>query len=372
MGKMRGVSVHVHNPALGAVVLAAVLAGILGPPAASAQGTTPAPAAAPWPASNLSDNWKGTTLDPKWHVAVLGDAQQQDSSVKLDNGLLHLMAAGSDTWTGGDNNLYLWQPVNGDFQATLEIHSIAFTNQAAKCGIMVRSSLSKYSANIFCQAMPKGGDLQVRLADATIGSSDTGPGSGCPGTECNPWGDPNADDPNRPVIQIRLTRTGDVFKAERSDDGGKTWAGEHSGSLAGQDTQTNALGDDVIVGIAYDSHDVATVGEAVVGPITFTPMAARPTGNGLLAATAVDANGKPVENVGLILNSGSTMVATTIGQDSSSNPIASDTASFFLKPGMYTVQAGENDTYNAGAPVPLEIKTAGQVQEMKVPIGKAK
>lgn len=358
--------------ALAGVVFTIAFALGPGQKMARAAGNTPAPAAAAWPNSNLNDDWKGATLDPKWHVTALGDAQEQDSSVKLDKGLLHLMAAGSDTWVGGDNNLYVWQPVNGDFQVTLELHSIAFTNQAAKCGIMVRSSLSKFSPNVFCQAMPKGGDLQVRLASATIGDSDTGPGSGCPGDMCNPWGDPNNDDPNRPVIQIRLTRTGDVFKAERSDDGGKTWAGEHSGSRAGQDTATNALGDDVLVGIAYDSHDAATVGEAVVGPITFTQMAQRPSGNGLLAATAVDANGMPVENVGLILNSGSTMVATTIGQDSSSNAIASDTASFFLKPGKYTIQAGENDTYQAGTPVPLEIKAAGEVQTLKIPIGKSK
>lgn len=364
--------VHVRRRlSLAAAAAAAALLTGLTAGAAGAQGTAPAPAASPCP---LTDDWKAATLDPSWHVTVLGDAQEQDSSLKPDNGLLHLMAAGSDTWVGGDNNLYLWKPMNGDFQVVVEIHSIAFTNQAAKLGIMVRSSLSKYSPNVFCQAMPKGGDLQVRSADATIGDNDTGPGSGCPGDNCVAWGDPNNDDPNRPVILQRLTRRGDMFMAERSYDMGKTWGGLHTGSLAAQDIQMAHLPDDVLVGIAYDSHDVGTVGEAVAGPISCTQLATRPTGNGLAAATAVDASGKPVEDVGVVLlaANGTDRLGTTVGMDSSDSPIGSDTASFFLLPGKYMVQAAENDTYAAGAPVPFEIKAAGDIVDVKVPVGKAK
>jgi hypothetical protein len=370
----------VHPPALATAVLAAILAGGTRMPAAYAQGTTPAPApttaaAAPWPKSDLNDTWKGTTLDPKWNVTLVGDAQANasDSSVKLDGGLLHLMVNSSDTFNGGDNGIYLWQPANGDFQVTLEIHNVTFTADAAKIGIMVRSSLSQYSPNAFSLAMPKGGNLQLRQPTAKIGTADTGPSSGCPGANCVPWGDATMEDPNRPVILQRLTRMGDTFTEQRSYDMGKTWGGVHQGTLTGQDTGTVKLGDDVLVGIWYTTNNSAGgAGEAVLGPISFTQMATRPTGSGLLAATAVDANSQPVADVGLTLNSGTTMLGTTLGMDDSSNPIASDTASFFLKPGMYTLQAAENDTYNAGAPVPLEIKAAGDVQELKVPVGKAK
>jgi hypothetical protein len=366
-----------HRPVLAAAVLAVILAPGTRNPAAHAQGTTPAPApaAAPWPKSDLSDNWKGTQLDPKWHVTLVGDAQAYagDSSVKLDNGLLHLRVNSSDTWVGGDNGIYLWQPANGDFQVTLEIHNVSFTNNAAKVGIMVRSSLSRYSANAFSQAMPKGGNLQLRQPDAVINNNDTGPSSGCPGANCVPWGDATKEDPNRPVILQRLTRMGDTFTVQRSYDMGKTWGGVHQGTLTGQDTGTVKLGDDVIVGIWYTTNNSAAgPGEATLGPISFAQMATRPTGNGLLAVTAVDVNAKPVADVGLILSGGSTMLGTTLGQDSKSNPIASNTASFFLKPGMYAIQAAENKTHQAGDPVPLEIKNAGDVQELKVTIGKAK
>jgi hypothetical protein len=128
------------------------------------------------------------------------------------------------------------------------------------------------------------------------------------------------------------------------------------------------LPDDVLVGIMYSSHNTGEVGEAVVGPIQFTQTATRATSNGLIAATATDENGKPVSDVGLVVTKGNDRVGTSVNEAAS---LASNTASFFLQPGTYSVQTAENDTLNAGTPVPFEIKT-GQAQELKVKIGKAK
>jgi len=372
MAKSTAVRAHGGPSGWAWAVVAASLALGLGVRVAYSQGTDPV--TAPWPNSNLSDDWKGTNLDPKWHVTLVGDAQADPSvtPVKVDNGLLHLMVDSGETWYGGDSGIYLWQPANGDFQVTLEIHNVSFTSDAAKIGIMVRSSLSRFSPNAYSQAMPKGGNLQIRQPDAVIGTTDTGPGSGCPGDDCLKWGDETAEDPNRPVILQRLTRVGDTFTTDRSYDMGKTWGGVHQGALTGQDTATVKLGDDVLVGIWYTTTASGTLGEAVLGPVSFKQIATRPTGNGLLAAMAVDANGKPVADVGLSLNNGTTLVGTTLGEDEGSNPIASNTASFFMQPGKYTLQAAENDTYSAGTPVPVEIKAAGDVQDLKVQVGKAK
>ena len=49
----------------------------------------------------------------------------------------------------------------------------------------------------------------------------------------------------------------------------------------------------------------------------------------------------------------------------------SNTASFFLAPGQYTVQAGETDKTSAGVPVPFDIKT-GETQDLKIKVGAAK
>ncbi len=314
----------------------------------------------------MSDTWQGDKLDPKWRVTVLGDAQDQENTVTVDNGKLRIKGGGSDIWVGGDNGTFMWQPANGDFQVILEVHNIERTDPTSRVGIMVRSSLSKYSPNVFLAAMPKGGNLQVRTPEAEIGNNDTGPSSSCPGEQCPPWGDPNEEDPNRPVILMRLTRTGSVFKGERSFDNGKTWQTLHTGDRALANTQEVNLPDDVLVGIGHTSHNTGQEAEGVVGPIQFIQTATRQTTNGLLVATAVDENGQPVPDVGLEVLSGSDILGTSIV-----DVFASNTASFFLPPGQYTVRTAEDDYTEAGAPVPLEIKT-GVVEELKVKVGKAK
>jgi hypothetical protein len=314
----------------------------------------------------LSDTWKGDKLDPKWNVTVLGDSQNQENSVKVENGTLRLRAGGSDIWGGTDNGLYIWQVANGDFEITLEHRSLDRTDPSSKAGIMVRSSLDVSSANSFLQVMPKGGAFQSRL---TNGATETGPGSGCPGAECNPWGNPDEDDPNRPVILQRLTRTGKTLKAERSYDAGKTWVGLRTGSIAVRDLHENVeMPDDVLVGIALTSHNTGQEAEAVVGPITFRQIALRPTGAGLVAATATGEDGKPVADTGLEVLKGTERLGTSVNEDSG---IISNTASFFLAPGAYTVRAAENDTYAAGAPQAVDLKT-GDVKVLNAPVGAAK
>jgi hypothetical protein len=229
---------------------------------------------------------------------------------------------------------------------------------------MVRANLDRTGANVFAQGMPKGGTMQSRPEAGEA----SGPGSGCPGDECNPWGDPDTSTlGDMPTIHQRLTRIGNQITAERSYDGGKTWGGLHTGSLAAQDKVTINLPDDVLVGIAMTSHNSGEVGEALLGPILFTQLATRPTTNGLIAATATDANGKPAADVNLIVKKGSDVV----GRSGLEGDVASNTASFFLAPGAYTIEAAESDTYSAGTPVPFEIKT-GVTQVLKVQAGKPK
>jgi hypothetical protein len=329
---------------------------------AYSQGTTPAAQVSP-----LSDSWKGDKLDPKWHVTLHGDAQDfaSASSIKVENGLLRLRVQSGEYWNDNDNGMYIWQPANGDFQVVLELRSITKdSSEAAKVGIMVRESLDRFAPNVFQQAMPKGNNMQVRTA---VGES-TGPGSGCSGDNCVQWGDNSGDISTMRTILKRLTRTGKVFKADYSDDGGKTWKAQHKGDLIAQDTQEVAMPDDVLVGIGVTGTDNSAPTEAVVGPITFTQLATRPTDKGLIAATATNDGGTPVADTGLEVLKGSDVVGTSVHPDFS---FASNTASFFLAPGSYTVRSAENDTHAAGAPVPFEIKT-GALEELKVKVGKAK
>jgi len=248
--------------------------------------------------SPLSDTWQGDKLDSKWHVTLHGDAQDyaSDASIKVENGLLRLRVQSGEYWNDNDNGMFIWQPANGDFQITLDMRSITKdSGEAAKVGIMVRDNLDRFGLNVFDQAMPKGHNMQVRKA---VGEA-TGPGSGCGGDNCVEWGDNSGDISTMKPILKRLTRIGKTFKADYSEDGGKTWKSQHEGDLAAQDTQEVELPDDVLVGIGVTGTAVGAVAEAVVGPFTFTQLAARPTGKGLIAGTATNDGGTPVPDTGL-------------------------------------------------------------------------
>src|SRR2546425_351967 len=82
---------------------AATLALILGVGATAAFADTFSPS---------GDDWKGTTLNSKWHVTVMGDAQPETNTVTVKDGTLSIVAGGSDIWNDNDNGIFLWQPAN--------------------------------------------------------------------------------------------------------------------------------------------------------------------------------------------------------------------------------------------------------------------
>jgi hypothetical protein len=314
-----------------------------------------------------SDDWKGTAFDmTRWHTTVLGDAQTQPHSAEIDNGFLKIVAGGSDIWGDNDNGVFLWQPANGDFVATLEARSVKMIGGTTPIGIMVRSSTDVHSPEVMVKAVPIGTHLHSRPE----AGGQTGPGTGSSGSL--PWGD---GDGSGPPVMLRLTRTGNTFTAARSDDGGKTWGTLHDADNADKDMVEIPFPDDVLLGIAtcavFDpaGEDKPTT-EAIVGPFTFTQTAARLTTNGLIALTAVDDKGEPAPGAFLIVKDKD---GNEIGNtnDGVSTVPTSNTASFFLAPGQYTVQAGETDKTSAGVPVPFEIKT-GETQDLKIKVGASK
>jgi hypothetical protein len=309
------------------------------------------------------DDWKGDALDAKWHVTILGDAQPEANVVKVENGTLRVTAGGSDIWNNNDNGVFLWQPANGDFEAIVEIRSITKISDALnsnKVGIMVRPNLDNHSAHIYAIAMPKGTHLQARTGVGV----DAGPASGDAGRLA--WGDGSG---NGPTMWMRLVRLGNKFTASRSFDGGKTWERIHDDAHPTTDTIELEMPDDVLMGIsvgAIHGTDNTTLVDAVVGPFQYTQLTTRPTVNGLLAATATDAKGVPVDGSSLVVKKGTDVVASTVTTVGPSN-----TGSFFLAPGLYTIETGDTDKNAASLPVPFEVKTA-QAAELKVAVGAPK
>ena len=342
---------------LASAVLAIWVMGSMGLRAARADTFTP-----------QSDAWKGTTLDlSKWHPTLLGDAQTQDNGIAVNDGSIKITAGGFDIWNDYDNQMFLWQPANGDFQAIIEVRTLKMVSGSTTCGVMVRSSTDLHSPNVYAKTMIVGTHLQFR---ANVGDQE-GPSSGTAGRL--PWGN---GDGTGPTMQLRLTRVGDMFTSARSFDGGTTWERLHDANNPDTDTVQVSLPDDVLVGVAVsavngDAGNTDST-EAVLGPFTFTQTAAqtRPTTNGLVAVTAVDSKNVPVPDAFLIVKDSTGKVVGSTTNTVTVTP-TSNTGSFFLPPGMYTVETGDTTTYAASVPLVFEVKT-GITQEIPVPVGKAK
>jgi hypothetical protein len=105
---------------LAAAVAAVFLMGGMGLRSAAAAPPSPSPTFTP-----QNDDWKGTTLDlTKWHPTVLGDAQTETNGIAVNDGTIKITAGGFDFWNDNDNGMFLWQPANGDFQATIEVRTL--------------------------------------------------------------------------------------------------------------------------------------------------------------------------------------------------------------------------------------------------------
>jgi hypothetical protein len=313
-------------------------------------------------AAEKSDNWKGATLDPKWHITVMGDAQDDAHAVRIDNGTLRITAGGSDIWNDNDNGLFLWQWANGDFRAVIEIRSIEEISEASSVGIMVRASTDHHAPRVYMRAMSKGTHIEARSA---IGAK-AGPLSHDVGLL--PWGDGSG---KGPTLQMWLTRTGKQFKAERSLDGGKTWGSLHDADHPDADSVEVQMPNDVLIGIMVgavnEMVDSGASTTAVLGPFQFTQTTTRPTENGLLVASAVNHKGEPAPftSTYLVVRTGSQVIGSTKTEAGPSN-----TGSFFLPAGTYTVTA-IGDYYDEGKPESVELK-AGQVVEIKAKVGARK
>ena len=107
--------------------------------------------------------------------------------------------------------------------------------------------------------------------------------------------------------------------------------------------------------------------EAVLGPFAFTQIATRPTDRGLVAVTAVDSKGVEAPGAFLIVKDKSGNVVGSTKNDIT-DPATSNTGSFFLPPGTYTVETGDTDMFAASVPIPFEIKTAVASPDLPVPV----
>jgi len=198
----------------------------------------------------MADQWLlGKEAEVAWAPALtwvandIGSTATPGSFTANGDGSYSVTGSGADIWGTADAFHYVFKPLVGDGQMTVNVVSIAgtSTNEWQKAGVMIRETLAAGSRNVMmlmsaggASANFGGGDaFQWRpVADAASSSSHVV----CDNVEVLP---PNC---------VRLVRTGNMFSGFVYVNG--QWVQE------GQ-TVTIAMPETVYIGLAVTSHDNA-------------------------------------------------------------------------------------------------------------------
>jgi len=182
------------------------------------------------------------------------------------DGRILVGAIGSDIWGASDQFRFVYKPLSGDGSIVARVDSIAPSDVWAKAGVMIRETLEAGSTHAMVVVTPSNGVSFQRRPQADAASANTD----AAGLTAPYW--------------VKLTRTGNTFTAQRSEDG-STWV-----DLAPAAPVQIAMAADVYIGLAVTSHNanVATLAEfshvATTGNVTGQWLdagigAEQPTGN---------------------------------------------------------------------------------------------
>ncbi|UCC97753.1 MAG: alkaline phosphatase [Phycisphaerales bacterium] len=150
------------------------------------------------------------------------------------NGIYKMTAAGADIWNLSDEFHFAYKEFSGSGGIAVRVDSVEHTNDWAKAGVMIRSTLEANSANAMMYVTPDGrAGVQVRFMDGDV----TYGGSTDPGAFMGP-------------MWLRLGRAGDDIIFEISSDG-VDWM-----NFLGEDgTVAVPMGQEAHIGLVVTSHE---------------------------------------------------------------------------------------------------------------------
>ncbi|WP_415382211.1 pectate lyase [Halosimplex sp. TS25] len=158
--------------------------------------------------------------------------------------IITIEAAGADIWDTTDLGHFYFAEVSGDFDARVEITSLANTNPHAKAGLMARAALEPTARNVMVRRRPGFGiSPQWRPEDGASTTSTTSE-AGAPLSRVEGGTMENA-------TWQRLERVGDTIRAYGSENG-EDWT-----LMVELTTDQIELPDTVFLGLAATSHDNA-------------------------------------------------------------------------------------------------------------------
>jgi hypothetical protein len=175
---------------------------------------------------------------------------------------IELYAGGGDFWTATESGcLYLYEPIEGDFDVVLCVEEIENNHDWTKVGLNFRASLDGDSAHVSIVATPSRVQATARPSTGAT-SVDSWPR--IVDGEYTTNGNINHDGTTYPSNWIRLKRVDDTFYAYRSLDG-NYWTIVCTGDFTtlGEDS-SNQMPEAGYIGIAYSTQDKNNLHKAVV------------------------------------------------------------------------------------------------------------
>ncbi len=153
-------------------------------------------------------------------------------------------SAGTDIWNNDDQFRFAYKTLSGNGSITAKVDSLTRSDAWSKAGVMIRESLDAGSKHAMVVITPdNGGSFQYRTATGGASASTDAAGLKTP-------------------YWLRITRTGNAFKAERSADG-KTW------TQIGTDQNVSMVAG-VYVGLCVTSHSTGAYSTAEFSNVSTT------------------------------------------------------------------------------------------------------
>jgi hypothetical protein len=240
-------SVVWSNVAAGAYALTAVARDNAGATrtstAVSITVTAAPPPPPPPPSTALPAGWTNADIGS---VGAAGSATFDPATATFT-----VKGAGADVWGTADAFQYAWRSLSGDGTIQARVVSVSNVNSWVKAGVMIRASTAPGSAHGFMLVSAgKGLAFQRRKASGGLSLNTYGGTGSAPN-----W--------------VRLKRAGNVITASVSQNG-TSW------TVVGSDTI--ALGQSVLVGLAVSSHVRGTTATVRFDNVTVQPAGSTPGG----------------------------------------------------------------------------------------------
>lgn len=180
-------------------------------------------------------------------VGVNGDPRIRGVTFSSQPGNFDVVAGGSDIWNTADGFHFIHERQTGDFDVKVCVESLDAVNRWSKAGLMARESLTAGSRHLTALVAPagptldrEGGGFGLNAYEALVRNT-----VGSPTTYWNLAG-VDMTNPSFPEAWVRLQRTGNTFRAYRSNDGAQ-WR------LIAESTQSFPAS--LYVGMATSSHN---------------------------------------------------------------------------------------------------------------------